>query len=80
VRTRAVGSCAPYRDIERLLRSLVDHFQSDLLFNLLLSTKPMGTAAGIVYFHHKGVFAPHARYACDRAKGEIAKDETPAVN
>jgi hypothetical protein len=40
------------------LRFMFDHFQSDLLFNLLLGTKPMRLAAGMVYFHHKGVFEP----------------------
>ena len=43
---------------KRLLRFLFDRFQSDTLFNLLLGTKLMRTAAGIVYFHHKGVFDP----------------------
>jgi flavin-dependent dehydrogenase len=43
---------------KRLLRFLFDHFQSDLLFNLLLRTRPMRRAASIVYFHHKGVFDP----------------------
>ena len=62
---------------KRLLRFLFDHFQSDLLFNLLLSTKPMRMAAGIVYFHHKGVFAPDSRDATDRANAEIAKNKTP---
>lgn len=46
---------------KRLLRFLFDHFQSDLLFNMLLGTKLMRTAAGIVYFHHKGVFDPSGR-------------------
>jgi len=41
---------------KRLLRFLFDHFQSDLAFNLLLGTRPMRTAAGIVYFHRKGAF------------------------
>lgn len=41
---------------KRLLRFLFDRFQSDALFNLLLHTKAMRSAAGIVYFHHKGVF------------------------
>jgi flavin-dependent dehydrogenase len=45
---------------KRLLRFLFDHFQSDLLFNLLLGTKPMRVAASIVYFHHKGAFDPAA--------------------
>jgi len=46
---------------KRLLRYLFDHFQSDTLFNLLLGTKPMRAAAGIVYFHRKGVFNPPDR-------------------
>ena len=41
---------------KRLLRFLFDHFQSDLAFNLLLGTRPMRTAASIVYFHRKGAF------------------------
>jgi len=43
---------------KRALRFLFDHFQSDALFDLLLGTKLMRTAASIVYFHHKGVFDP----------------------
>ena len=62
---------------KRVLRFLFDHFQSDLLFNLLLSTKPMRMAAGIVYFHHKGVFAPESRDAADRTNAEIAENKTP---
>ena len=45
---------------KRALRFLFDHFQSDALFDLLLGTKLMRTAASIVYFHHKGVFDPAA--------------------
>ncbi len=45
---------------KRLLRFLFDHFQSDALFDLLIGTKLMNTAAGIVYFHHKGAFDPMA--------------------
>jgi digeranylgeranylglycerophospholipid reductase len=41
---------------KRLLRFLFDHFQSDLVFNLLLGTTPMRRAASIVYFHRKGAF------------------------
>ena len=41
---------------KRALRWLFDHCQSDALFNLCLRTKAMRVAAGIVYFHHKGVF------------------------
>jgi flavin-dependent dehydrogenase len=43
---------------KRLLRFAFDHFQSDVLFNILLGTKIMRAAAGIVYFNHKGVFDP----------------------
>jgi flavin-dependent dehydrogenase len=46
---------------KRLLRFLFDHFQSDLAFNGLLATWPMRFAAGLVYFHHKGVFDPTER-------------------
>jgi len=45
---------------KRVLRFLFDHFQSDALFDSLLGTKLMRTAASIVYFHHKGVFDPAA--------------------
>lgn len=48
---------------KRLLRFLFDHFQSDALFNLLLGTRPVRAAAGIVYFHHKGAFDPAANTA-----------------
>jgi cation diffusion facilitator CzcD-associated flavoprotein CzcO len=41
---------------KRLLRFAFDHFQSDVLFNLLLGTKPERLAAGMVYFHRRGVF------------------------
>jgi digeranylgeranylglycerophospholipid reductase len=43
---------------KRLLRFAFDHFQTDVAFNLLLATKPMRAAAGLIYFHHKGVFDP----------------------
>ena len=46
----------PRYRLKRLLRFGFDHLQSDLLFNLMLSTRAMRTAAGIIYFHHKGVF------------------------
>ena len=42
--------------IKRALRFAFDHFQSDTLFNLLLGTRAMRTAAGIIYFHHRRVF------------------------
>lgn len=44
--------------VKRALRFLFDRFQSDTLFNLFLRTKLIRSAAGIVYFHHKGVFDP----------------------
>jgi len=44
--------------LKRVLRFLFDRFQCDVLFNLFLRTKLVRTAAGIVYFHHKGVFDP----------------------
>ena len=62
---------------KRLLRFLFDHFQSDTLFNLLLSTKPMRMAAGVVYFHRKGVFEPAARTANDWADGKTAAGTKP---
>jgi len=52
-----VGSYPRFR-AKRLLRFAFDHFQSDALFNLLLSTGIMRRAAGTVYFHRKAVFEP----------------------
>ncbi len=43
---------------KRLLRWAFDRFQTDFAFNWLLATRPMRAAAGMVYFHHKGVFDP----------------------
>jgi flavin-dependent dehydrogenase len=43
---------------KRALRLLFDHLQSDLLFDLMLTTPLVRRAAGLVYFHHKGVFEP----------------------
>src|SRR6185295_12839045 len=40
---------------KRLLRWAFDRFQTDFAFNSLLATRAMRAAAGIVYFHHKGV-------------------------
>ena len=54
-------SSYPRFRVKRVLRFLFDHFQSDALFDLLLRTKLVRTAAGIVYFHHKGVFDPETR-------------------
>ncbi len=62
---------------KRLLRYLFDHFQSDTLFNLLLGTKPMRAAAGIVYFHRKGVFNPPDRDGSGRTDGRVARDTFP---
>ena len=59
-RGRFVRSYPRFRS-KRLLRFLFDRFQSDVLFNLFLRTKLIRSAAGIVYFHHKGVFDPSAR-------------------
>ncbi len=42
--------------LKRLLRWGFDRFQTDFAFNWLLGTRPMRAAAGLVYFHHKGVF------------------------
>lgn len=61
---------------KRALRFLFDHFQTDLLFNLFLLTKPMRTAASIVYFHHKGAFIPPVQVAA-RSMTESEAD-TPA--
>jgi flavin-dependent dehydrogenase len=44
--------------VKRLLRFLFDRFQSDFLFDTLLHTKAVRSAASLVYFHHKGVFDP----------------------
>src|SRR5882672_2081739 len=41
---------------KRLLRFAFDRLQMDWPFNLLLATRPMRAAAGLIYFHHKGVF------------------------
>ena len=42
--------------LKRTLRFIFDRFQSDTAFNLLLATRMMRAAAGVIYFHHKGVF------------------------
>jgi len=67
----------PRFKIKRVLRFLFDHFQSDTLFNLLLSTKPMRMAAGVVYFHHKDVFDPTGRPAPNRTDEQIVENTTP---
>ncbi len=40
---------------KRLLRFLFDHFQSDLLFNAMLGSRPLRMAASQVYFHRRSV-------------------------
>lgn len=53
---------------KRLLRFLFDHFQTDVAFNLLLATAPMRRAAGLIYFHRRGVFdAPGQEMSARRA-------------
>jgi len=52
-----VSSYPKFR-LKRLLRWGFDRFQTDFAFNWLLATRPMRAAAGLVYFHHKGVFDP----------------------
>jgi digeranylgeranylglycerophospholipid reductase len=47
--------------LKRVLRFIFDHLQSDAAFNLLLATRAMRTAAGVIYFHRKGVFDPAQR-------------------
>jgi flavin-dependent dehydrogenase len=59
--------------VKRMLRWLFDHFQSDLAFNALLGTRLMRTAAGIVYFHHKGMFDPAPTAAPARADDRAAR-------
>lgn len=60
---------------KRWLRFAFDHLQSDIAFNLLLATRPMRAAAGLVYFHRRGVFDPaaaNAMAATTRADGNTA--------
>lgn len=68
-----VGSYPRFRS-KRVLRFLFDHFQSDVLFNALLGTRPMRAAAGMVYFHHKGVFDPVPGAASHTAVGGTLRD------
>ena len=51
---------------KRLLRFAFDHFQSDLAFNVLLSTRLMRRAASLVYFHQRGVFEERGRARASR--------------
>lgn len=48
----------PSFGFKRALRFAFDHLQSDTAFNLLLATRAMRAAAGLIYFHRKGVFDP----------------------
>jgi flavin-dependent dehydrogenase len=64
--------------LKRWLRFAFDHFQSDALFNLLLATRPMRAAAGVVYFHHKGVFDPRPGDAGVSAQLMEAKSDPPS--
>jgi digeranylgeranylglycerophospholipid reductase len=59
---RFVRSYPKFR-AKRLLRWAFDRLQTDFAFNWLLATRPMRAAAGLVYFHHKGVFDPTERAA-----------------
>jgi digeranylgeranylglycerophospholipid reductase len=61
--------------MKRLLRFLFDHFQSDALFDALLFTQPMRTAASVVYFHRKGVFdpAPEERVSAEAASRSVTE-------
>lgn len=45
---------------KRLLRKGFDLFQSDWLFDLLLTTGALGIAARLVYFHRRGLLSPAA--------------------
>jgi flavin-dependent dehydrogenase len=45
---------------KRLLRFLFDRFQSDLLFNWMLASRPMRMAASQVYFHRRGAMNPRS--------------------
>jgi flavin-dependent dehydrogenase len=60
---------------KRLLRFAFDRFQMDWPFNVLLATRPMRAAAGLIYFHHKGVFDP----AAPELAGGVRPEEPPLV-
>jgi flavin-dependent dehydrogenase len=66
-----IRSYARFRT-KRLLRFLFDHFQSDMLFNLFLNSKPARIAAGIVYFNHKGMFDPRRAAVEELPGGSIS--------
>ncbi len=48
-----IGQYPQFRT-KRVLRWLFDHWQTDWMFNSLLSTSPMRRAAELIYFHRKG--------------------------
>jgi flavin-dependent dehydrogenase len=76
------GSYPRFR-VKRLLRYAYDHFQSDMLFNLLLGTRPMRAAASIVYFHRKGVFdlsEPAARDTWDEETPEDGASHSARID
>ncbi|MBC8118924.1 MAG: NAD(P)/FAD-dependent oxidoreductase [Burkholderiaceae bacterium] len=50
----------PQFRIKRLLRRAFDLFQSDWLFDLLLTTGALRIAARLVYFHRRGLLSPAA--------------------
>lgn len=54
------ATCPKFRT-KRLLRFLFDCFQSDLLFNAMLASRPMRMAASQVYFHRRGVMKAATR-------------------
>jgi digeranylgeranylglycerophospholipid reductase len=66
-------STYPRYRVKRALRWCYDHFQSDVVFDLLLGTRLMRSAAGIVYFHHKGVFDEPACHGMTRFAREPAQ-------
>ena len=45
---------------KRLLRKAFDMFQSDWLFDLMLSAGALAVAARLVYFHRRGLLSPAA--------------------
>lgn len=59
--------------LKRWLRALYDRFQSDTVFNLLLSTRAMRAAAGVIYFHHRGVFDAASRDVLRAERGGAKK-------
>jgi len=66
--------------MKRLLRFLFDRFQSDALFNLFLHTRPIRAAAGIIYFHHKGVFDPQMQPTDSRGQNPAAASDALTLN